>query len=97
MQGELISANEFCIHHQVEFEFVHSLHEFGLLHITRVENDHFIDESDLRKLEQLIRLHHELNINLEGIDAIHNLLEKLQQLQNELKAVKQRLSLYEAL
>jgi hypothetical protein len=43
----------------------------------------------------MIRLHHELEINLEGIDTIFNLLRKIDGLKNELANTKNRLKFYE--
>ena len=55
----------------------------------------FVDEEELQKLEQLMHLHYDLNINLEGIDAINNLLAKLDAAQNELMMLKNRLRFFE--
>ena len=43
----------------------------------------------------MIRIHHELNINIEGIDVVFNLLHKVDDLQSEIDAVRNRLRLYE--
>jgi len=45
----------------------------------------------------MLRLHYDLNINLEGIDAVTSLLKQISNLQQELLAVKNKLSLYEAM
>ncbi|MFT7364613.1 MAG: hypothetical protein ACI9UV_002823, partial [Algoriphagus sp.] len=42
-------------------------------------------------LEKVLRLHKELDVNLEGIDVILNLLGKVESLQMELNLAKQRL------
>jgi hypothetical protein len=43
----------------------------------------------------MIRLHHELNVNAEGIDVVLNLLEKEMQLRQEVISLKNKLRLYE--
>ena len=43
----------------------------------------------------MMRLHYELDINMEGIDAISNLLLKIDNLQQELTAAKNKLRLFE--
>ena len=43
----------------------------------------------------MIRLHNELNVNIEGIDVVFNLLEKEKELREELNALKNKLKLYE--
>jgi len=42
-----------------------------------------------------LRLHNELNVNLEGIDVVLNLLKKKRVLRDEVNALKNRLRLYE--
>jgi len=91
----LISAEEFCIHHQVEFSFINSLQQFGLIEVKTIEENSFIDQEKLSDLEKLVRLHYDLDINLEGIEAITFLLQKMESLQDEINALKNRLSLYE--
>jgi hypothetical protein len=43
----------------------------------------------------MMRLHFELDINIEGIDAISNLLQQIDNLQKELISTKNKLRLYE--
>jgi hypothetical protein len=45
-------------------------------------------KSELQKLEQIIRLHYDLDINLEGIDAIAHLAERIKMMQNEITGLK---------
>ena len=93
--GHLISADEFCTNHQVEISFISSLQEYGLIEITTIKESTFIDESQLQKLEKFLRLYYDLEINLEGIDAIANMLNRVNSMQDEITALKNRLSLYE--
>jgi hypothetical protein len=96
MQEEiLIPANEFCRHHHIELSFIHSLNEFGLIEISMTGEEVFITNSQLSDLEKFLRLHHELNINLEGIDAINQLLERLEAMQDEVNILKNRLRFFE--
>ena len=91
----LISTNDFCTWHQVEYTFIHSLREAGLVEITIIDQTEYIPETQLQKLEKMIRLHHELEINIAGIEAITHLLDKLEDMQNETLMLKNRLRLYE--
>src|SRR5450432_2847471 len=91
----LISADEFCIHHQVEYSFINSLQQFGLIEISTVEENRFIDSDKLIDLEKFVRLHYDLDINLEGIESINHLLQKVKSLQDEINILKNKLSLYE--
>lgn len=94
---DLIPAEEFCSHYQVELSFINYLHQFGLIEVTSVEETYYIPQAQLGKLEQLARLHYDLDINLEGIDAINHLLDRVQSLQLQITSLKNKLSLYEKL
>ncbi|SKB87618.1 chaperone modulator CbpM [Daejeonella lutea] len=91
----LISTDEFCIHHNIEFSFIRNLCDFGLLETVTVEKIEFIKADQLERLERMLRLHRELDINVEGIDTIDHLLDRLHDLQTEVTSLKNRLRLYE--
>ena len=89
----LISADEFCTHHKVGYSFIASLQEFGLIEITTLEQGRFIEAESLKELEKFARLHYDLDINLEGIEAITYLLEKIKSQQHEINLLQSKLSL----
>ena len=93
--SRLISADDFCTCHKVEYSFINSLEQMGLIEITTIKQNRFIDTQRLLDLEKFVRLHYELEINLEGIEAITHLLRKVKSLQQEINSLKNRLSLYE--
>ena len=95
MAKRLISTDEFCTLYKVEYSFINSLHQFGLIEITTIEENRFIDTESLTELEKFVRLHYDLEINLEGIEAITYLLEKVKGLQHEINFLRNKLSLYE--
>jgi hypothetical protein len=92
---DLINADQFCESHKIEFSFIRSLEDFGLVKITTVSETAFIPNDDLEKVEQYVRMHYDLNINLEGIDAISNLLDRVRNLQSEILRIGNRLRRYE--
>ena len=93
---DLIPLQEVITHHNVEITFIDSLHEFGLIEITTVQQTRYVLKEQMSELEKMIRLHYELDINLEGIEAISYLLQRVNSLQEELNAAKNRLRVYEA-
>lgn len=93
---KLIAADTFCSHYQVTYAFVQSLNELGLIETVIMEETEFIQIPHLQKIEQIIRLHEDLDINLEGIQAIDSLLTRIERMQEEMMAVKNRLRIYEA-
>ncbi|MEP0984312.1 chaperone modulator CbpM [Ekhidna sp.] len=92
---ELISLTQLSIHYEMNYSFFTQLDELGLIEIYSDADDKYIHLDKIGDLERMIRLHVELNINLEGIDTIFNLLEKINSLETELIDVKNKLQLYE--
>jgi chaperone modulatory protein CbpM len=95
MKKGLITASEFCTYHHVEYTFIRSLSEAGLVEIQVVEQETYIPETELQKLERMIRLHNELEINVPGIEAITHLLQRMEDIQEEMRTLRNRLHRYE--
>lgn len=93
--NELIEVKAFCEVHHIEVSFVNALTDFSLIEIVQVEGEIFVPQHRLPELERLARLHKELNINPEGLDAVLHLLSKVNMMQMEIDALKRRLKLYE--
>jgi chaperone modulatory protein CbpM len=93
--AHLVPVNTFCIHHHVDLGFINSLQRFGLIETVTVEEVSFIPEEKIIDLEKLVRLYHELDINLEGLDVITHLLERMGSMQEEIRMLRNRLSFYE--
>jgi len=91
----LIAAKQFCIYHEVEDAFITELQQAGLVEVTVVDQDYYIPESELQKLEKLTRLHNELEINTAGIEAISHLLQRLEDIQEEMRQLRNKLHAYE--
>ena len=92
---DMIVLDEFCASHQVKVSFVRSLEEHGLIETIIINETLCIQENELPKLEQIVRLHQELNINSEGIDAIINLLKRIENMQNEIIELRNKLNFHE--
>lgn len=86
-----IPVKTLCTHYKVETTFFNNLNEYGLVEITTVEKRPCIEEKQLKNLDAIVRLYQELHINLEGIDTVLNLLEKIDHLQGELQAARNKL------
>lgn len=96
MQNEdMVPASEFCIHHNIELSFIHSLKDYGLIETVLVDEKVFLPVSELRRLEKIMRLHFELEINLEGIETIAHLMERMEGMQKQIVQLTSRLKVYE--
>jgi hypothetical protein len=92
----LITIHEFCTSHNIESSFISSLQQYGLIEITTIQKTEFIDINQLRDLEKMVRFHYELDINLEGIETIIHLLERINAMDEEIITFRNRLRFYEA-
>ncbi len=92
---DLIAVNDFCVNHNIEISFVNLLQQNGLIEIRIIESKSFVEKEQLPQLEKYVRFYYDLDINLEGIETISYLLQRIQNQQNELIALKNRLRLYE--
>ena len=96
MQTEyLIAIDEFCVKHDIEISFINSLQETGLIEITTIDEAGFIQVEQIRQLEKFICFHYDMDINIEGIETISHLLQRVNELQEEIVALKNKVGLYE--
>lgn len=93
----LIPANDFCSSHNVEITFIKELETFGLIETTELENTTYIQIHQLPDVEKYVRLYYELNINYEGIEAISHILQRVEDLQQKIMVLQNRLKRYENL
>ncbi|MEL4455201.1 chaperone modulator CbpM [Lutimonas vermicola] len=84
-----------CDLYHAEISFFKELNDVGLIEIVSVKNTMYVHEDHLYEVERIIRIHTELNVNIEGVDVVLNLLGKLEELQSELNRIQNRLRLYE--
>jgi len=91
----LIPLKELCTHYEVEMSFFSQLDEYGLIEIAKVKESLYISEETVTLVEKIVRMHHELHLNFEGIDVALNLLGQIQELQQELITTQNRLRRYE--
>jgi chaperone modulatory protein CbpM len=87
---ELIPAEDFCIYHNIEYSFINSLEDSGLITVTAVEHAAYIPLDEIQKLEKFVRLHYDLDINIEGIETINHLLGKIEEMQKEIFNLRNR-------
>lgn len=93
-QEDLISVGEFCRHYSVELAFVRALHQAQLIEVVAISDEMYVHHDQLPHLERLARFHYDLDINLEGIEVITRLLERIDTMQREIVALRNKLRLY---
>lgn len=91
---KMIPASEFCVCHNIELSFIHSLNEAGLIQITVIEEKLYVPVNQLPNLEKLVRLYYDLDINMEGIETITHLLKQINNMHQQIAQLTHRLYLY---
>lgn len=81
----------FYAHYNIEPSFIQQLQEYEIIRVEMEDKDLIIAENELVKLEKMVRLYHDLEINPQGLQAIYHLLEKVNALQDELLSMRRKL------
>lgn len=89
---KMIPASEFCIYHNIELSFINSLNESGLIDVTDIDEEIFVPAGQLKHLEQLMRMNQELDINIEGIETITYLLQRIRNMQQHIDELNNKLA-----
>lgn len=97
MSGNRLLYSECLRVYEIDESFIESLREVGLIQVVNQDDDRFIEYDDLSDLEQFIRWHYEMDINVEGIDALHNMLDRVRLLQSEIEQLRNELQFYKTL
>lgn len=90
-----IPIDLFCLHHGIETTFISSLKDYGMIEIIVIEEKKYFSFAQLPSVEKIIRLHVDLEINLEGIDVIMNLLRQIDDFKNQLVITQNKLDFFE--
>ena len=70
------------------------LEEGGLINVHTVGSEHYLLVSELPDVDRYSRMYYDLSINMEGIDAIHHLLERMEEMKREMDSLRKQLTLY---
>ena len=91
-----IAITTICNSHHISNDFIYELEECNLINVVEIENIRCIPLAQMKELEKFVRMHHELDINLPGIEAIFHLMQRLQTMEQKITILQQRLQLYES-
>lgn len=97
METGLIIIEEYCKNSRIESSFVSLLINEGLIDVQVANGQMYLYESQLAELDRFANLYYDLSVNVEGIDIIHNLLKKMENMEKELYILRKRLHVYDNL
>lgn len=92
---EFISVSDFCTGHKISQTLIIELREYGLVKIVEEQKMLYIPMAELPKTEKILRLYSDLDINLEGVEVVTQLLDRMEEMQDEMRRLRNRLRLYE--
>lgn len=92
--NNLVPIDGFCSNCDVEFSFINSLNDCGLIDIITLDDKKYILNRQLKKIEEAMHFHYELNVNIEGIAIIHNLLNQISDLKEEMSVTQNKLDFF---
>ncbi len=91
----LITLREYSAQNDIETSFLVELEASGIIYFHAEGGEKYIEEEQFGELERYIRFYYDLDINMEGIDAIRHLLSKIQQMEQEIKVLRSQLKLHQ--
>ncbi len=94
MDTDLIIISEYCDKCNIDPQFIIELGNDGLISIKEVEKEKYIPASELPELEKFKHLYYDLDINVPGIDAIHNMLQRIEIMQREIFLLRNQISFF---
>lgn len=89
-----ISIHTFCKANNIPETFVEQLSSYQLVELIEADKARQIRVKDLEKVQRLMRLHYDLEVNIEGIDIINNLLGRIRALEEEIRILKNENAFY---
>ncbi len=89
-----IAVKRFCTHFNIPISFIESLSEYELIELEEIDGSTYMQLEDIRRIEKMIRLHYELNVNFEGIDIINHLKAQINSLEEEIIILKNKIDFY---
>lgn len=89
-----ISREELVKIYNIEVSFFDDLEETGLLHIVKENNVKYLLYEELSSFERFTNWHYDLEVNLPGLEMLHQLLQKMETLKAENRRLMQSFSAF---
>ncbi|GGE07443.1 MULTISPECIES: chaperone modulator CbpM [Sphingobacterium] len=88
MEKTLFRVIDICKTNNIERTFVQELHKSGLIEIIVQEEQEYLEEEQVVYVERFSTWHYELELNIQGIEVVNHLIDKIEELQRELRTLK---------
>jgi len=90
--SERISREELVKIYNIEITFFDELVDEGLLHVETENEVQYLLYEDLPVFEKFTNWHYDLEINLPGLEVIHHMLRKMEDLKKKNRELMNKLS-----
>lgn len=90
--SERISREDLVKIYNIEVTFFDELVDCGLLHVQTENNIRYLMYEDLPAFERFANWHYDLEINLPGLEVIHDMLKKMEDLKQKNRELMKKLS-----
>lgn len=90
--SERISREELVKIYDIEITFFDELVDYGLLNVHTENEIRYLSYEDLPDFEKFANWHYDLEINLPGLEVIHDMLQKIENLKQTNRELKNKLS-----
>ena len=90
--SERISREELVKIYDIDIAFFDELVEYGLLNVETEDHISYLMYDDLPELEKFANWYYDLEINLPGLEIIHTMLQKMQELEERNRQLRNKLS-----
>lgn len=96
MQNEWIIIADYCDQCHIDPSFIDILEDWNLIDTRMEDGRRCLPCAQLPDVERYSRLYYDLDINLEGIDAIRHLLARMDEMQQEIDRLRNKLRFFGA-
>jgi chaperone modulatory protein CbpM len=90
-EKKYLSIQQICTSYQVNQSLLVALEEYELIEIQYTNEEAYLGIDELAKLERLLRLNQDLDINVAGLVVVHELLEERKTLREELNRLQRQM------
>ena len=90
--SERISREDLVKIYNIEITFFDELVDYGLLRVETENNVRYLMYEDLPALEKFTNWYYDLEINIPGLEVIHDMMQKMEHLQQKNRELINKLS-----
>jgi|JI9StandDraft_2_1071091.scaffolds.fasta_scaffold701874_2 hypothetical protein len=91
---KLIALKTFCLQHDIPADFILELHQHEIIQLVVEKRSRFIPIKQLQELERIIRIYRDLQLDINGIQTVLHLVNRLQEKDAEINALRNQLNFY---